>query len=70
MKISEPTTSHILLYPGLSQWKSTVYSLDYSSMVMPDLHIIDTLENLFHFFEKQSMIEWMNQVFLEWLTGC
>ena len=21
MKISEPTTSHLLLYPGLSQWK-------------------------------------------------
>ena len=33
MKISEPTNSHLLLFPGLSQWKITVCSLYYSSMV-------------------------------------
>ena len=33
MKISEPTISHLLLIPGLSQWKITVCSLYYSSMV-------------------------------------
>ena len=32
MKISEPTPSHLLLFPGLSQWKITVCSLYYSSM--------------------------------------
>ena len=33
MKIFEPTSSHLLLFPGLSQWKITVCSLYYSSMV-------------------------------------
>ena len=32
MKISEPTTSHLLLFPGLSQWKISVCSL-YSSSI-------------------------------------
>ena len=33
MKIFEPTSSHLLLFPGLSQWKITACSLYYSSMV-------------------------------------
>ena len=38
MKISEPTPSHLLLFPGLSHWKITVYSLYYSSMVDIDVN--------------------------------
>ena len=46
MKISEPTTSHLLLYPGLSQWKLLATPYYYSSMVITDswfnaLHFVD-----------------------------
>ena len=37
MKISESTTSHLLLYPCLSQWKLLSTPYIYSSMLRGDL---------------------------------
>ena len=54
IKISEPTPSHLFLYPGLSQWKKTVHSLYYSSMVDCNK---DRLIN-FEFYLKAILLLW------------
>ena len=53
MKISEPTTSHLLRFPSLSQWKITVCSLYYSSMNCCRINV----SPIFHFFSFHMVIK-------------
>ena len=60
MKISEPTTSHLLLYPGLSQWK--LLATPYIIPPWIDWHILTDLLQICKFSDWQSFTSFKEKI--------